>query len=493
MSNLSELDAIEQKFGKHVSVTLVVAVSTRIIALILVKILTLYLPKGEYAIYSLLLSLAAFLSAFSATGFSAALWRYIPRRLQKGDKKGVSRLFTTCVIGGLTVLLGATIVLYSLGLPGFDTSDIPDISLVIIIVCILAVTFNLKELVLVFSNSEQNSREVFFFNLSYAIGSSIMAAIFGVIFRNYLMLLIGLTVGYGFPVLMSLAAKIKQYGLSKPAFSDLKGISRYGGPVVLTNSMPNLLRFLAKYFIGIWIGVPQIAAFAIALSITGLFSFITAPPQRAYLAYITTAYEAEKLQAGDKHTAKIIELFLTVSIPMVWLLAYFSPFLIEIISTPEYLDAIYIIPFTLAAALMEAIALFWRLRINLLEKTHLVAILYSSALISFVVIALLFTPTMGWTGIGIAFLAEGAIILIANGLLGSYLLPFKMNYNFVARFLLCTISLIIVTFFLQFIGFSNYLAAIGGVALYGIAIYIADILRISHVRQIIRILRGGSI
>ncbi len=491
MSNLSEPDVIERKFGQHVSISLAVAVSTRIIALILVKILTLYLPKGEYAIYSLLLSLAAFLSAFSATGFSAALWRYIPRRLQQDDRKGVSRLFVTSVFGGLVVLFGATIVLYTLGLPGFDTSTIPDMSVVITIVFILALTFNLKEFVLVFSNSEQNSREVLYFNLSYAIGSSIVAVIFGVVFHNFQMLLIGLTVGYGIPVVISLAAKIRQYGFSKPAFLDFKGISRYGGPVVITNSMPDLLRFLAKYIIGIWLGIPQIATFAIALSITGLFSFITSPPQRAYLAYITTSYEAGNLPEGDKRTSKIIELFLILSIPMVWLLVYFSPILIEVISTPEYLDAVNIIPFTLAAALMESMALFWRMRINLLEKTHLVAILYSSALISFIVAAFLLTPTMGWTGVGIAFLVEGGIILLLNGLLGSHLLPFKMNFQFATRFLPCSLSIVIATFFLQHIGYSNYWAAIAGVAIYGIAIYAANLLRINHIRQIIRILRGS--
>lgn len=481
---------LRTKFGKHISAGLVATILIRGIGILVVKVLTNLLSKTDYGSYSLWLALAVFASMVSTSPFSASIWRFMQKR-SMDDKKSASRLISTSILGSFMMLSIVFICIFLLqAFTNFLGVADSSYSITVVVIIILTSFFILKELILVISGSEQNAREILSYNLAYGLLSSGLACLVAFLIGDYRLVLIGLIIGYSIPVLVSLYIKLKQYGISKPKGSDFKQVLEYGSPYVVTSAAVNSFSFVTSFFVALWVGLSAVATLAIALTLSGLLSLVIGPMMMAYRAYITNAFETGNLERGNVLSTKLVVLFAVFAAPAIWFLVRLSSFLIELVSTNEYMDAAILLPFALISVLMLNAAGFWRFRLDLAKKTHLTASIYFSGVIALVVSCLVLIPLLGLIGVGIAMVLHAAVILILIAISGNSFLPIQLKRYIGGVWCFSVVLMISADIVLQFMGVPDLISlALSGI-IYGIAVFSTKLLRKNDIRTIINHLIG---
>ena len=479
------------KFGKHASSAFISAIIVRGMTLLLVKILTTILLKEEYALYAFWLSFVVLSSTFSTSAFSASLWRFLQRRAFSADTTEAARLLSAALAGASAFLLCVYVSLaISFQLFGFQLVDDPIYLTTLAVVGILGFFYVLRELLLVVSGTEQNSREILMFSVSFGAIAYVVACVFAFIYGTHLLVLLGLSIGYLMPVLAVLAIKTKQYGLSTPTSQDFKVIFRFGGPNIVIASVTSFVPFLVSFLIGQWIGLAEIATLSIAIAVAGLFTFVARPPQNAYRAYIVNAFESGTYDEGAKTSAKVVELFLAFSAPAVCALILMSPLLVMIISTAEYLDATVLIPFTIAHSVIMALSYFWRVQLDLIERTYLIGLIYVTSAVALVISCIYLIPVAGMVGAGYAMLIQAAVVLVMMLAIGNRLLPIRMNRRFGFGFITSTVIMVTLIVLLTLLGIPSWLLVASSSFVYIVAMELTGALKLREVFILVQLLLG---
>ena len=486
----SEERDLRTKFGKHMSAGLVSAVLVRGLAIILVKVLTILLPKSEYGLYSLWLALVLFASMISTSSFSASIWRFMQKRVAQ-DRRSASKLLSTSIIGSFIMLLCIFLaILFLQAYTGILTVVDSSYSSTLVIIVVLASFYILREIILVISGSEQNAREILSYTLAYGLPSTTIACIAAFITRDHRVVLIGLTVGYSIPILITLSIKVRQYRIAKPTRSDFKDVLVYGGPYMIISSARNSLSFIASFFVALWIGLSAVATLSVAITLSGLLQLVVGPSMLAYRAYVTNAFETGNLESGNALTTRLVEMFIVFATLIMWLIIRSSAFLINLVSTNEYLDATLLLPFTVVSVMLLSFSDFWRFRLDLAKKTHITAGIYFIGTTALVVSCLILLQPLGLIGVGVALVVYAIVILILTVLSSNLFLPIRIERQFIAFWCLSFMLLIASDIALQFIGAPILVSLVLSGLLYGIAVLSTGILKTTEIRPTIRFLVG---
>jgi O-antigen/teichoic acid export membrane protein len=356
------------------------------------------------------------------------------------------------------------------------------------IVGFLAILYGLKELILVVSGSEQNSREILIFNLAYASSSTMIACLVGLLFADYHIVLVGLGIGYAIPILGSLVIKIRQYGFVPPEQSALRKSIIFGGPSIFVGTVKALVPFFTSLIVGMWIDLQAVATLSIALLLATIFSFVVNPPQTAYQAYIVNAFETGNYNKGNEMARLVIELFMFLSIPVAFLLVTFSPLLILLLSTVQYIDATVLIPFTVAYAVLIAFSYFWKIQLDLVEKPHLTGIAYAISAFILAGTSVLLVPVIGLIGVGIAMVVQAGFIVIALYTLGNNALPIPQRWRSWLTWFLASIILIALFEVLISWGIPTILSALVSLAAYLAVSFVGGLINIQRAKSILYLL-----
>jgi O-antigen/teichoic acid export membrane protein len=469
------------------------AISVKVMALVLVKVLTIVLPKHDYGLYALWMSFVILVSTFSTSAFSATLWRFMPQRRKLETIESASELFMTAITGGFAFLLTSVALFSVLDLIGLRIVDDQFYLTTLVIVGFLAATYVLRELVLVVSGSEQSSQEVLAFNLAYGGVSTVFAGFIGLAFRDYRLVLVGLSLGYAVPVVTSLAIKLRQYGSRLPKLSDFKKSLGFGGPSILVGSVKTLVPFLASFIVGHWIGIPEVATLSIAIVVGGILSFVVGPPQTAYQAYIVNAYETGNYDKGQETATTIIELFLMISAPVAFSMIAMSPLLVHVFSTEQYIDATILIPFTVLSAVLVAFSYFWKIQLDLVEKPHLTGFTYLASVAPLVVVAMLLIPAVGLLGIGVAIVSQSGFVAIVLLIIGNSQLPIRQRSRFWIGWVISILAMVSIFQIAGILGIPDIVSTLIALGGYLLVIRITGLMSIQRARTIISLLISRSV
>lgn len=483
-----EPEVLLTRFGKHTTAALSSAILVKAMALILVKVLTSALPKSDYGAYSIWMTFVVLVSTFSTSAFSAMIWRFMPQRRSSETKESASSLLMTSISGSISIILVVIVFFWILNLSGMRIVEDTLYPTTLSIIGLLAILYGLKELILVVSGSEQNPREILIFNLAYGSSSTLIACLFGWFFADYHIVLIGLGIGYAIPIFVSLFIKMKQYGFNLPRRYDVKKSVSFGGPSILVGSVKTLVPFLASLIVGILIGLQEVATLSIAILLAGIFSFVVVPPQTAYQAYIVNTYETGNYQKGNEMATVVIELFTFLSFPIAFLMVSFSPFLILLVSTQQYIDAALLIPYTVSYAVLVAFSYFWKIQLDLVEKPHLTGFTYAISAIILSIALILLVPIAGLIGVGIAMVVQSGFIAIVLYILGNTALPITQRKRFWAVWSMASILLIVIFIALLTCGIPHILSVSISLFAYLAVSSVGGILNIQRVKALLVIL-----
>jgi len=179
--------------------------------------------------------------------------------------------------------------------------------------------------------------------------------------------------------------------------------------------------------------------YSIALSIANLIGMFDYVISLSYPTIIMRNYDLQNYQYIQHFANKMTRIYVTVLIALVFFLSTFSPLLILIFSSSEFLDSAILIPIILFALVFQAIN---RLTCfgPLLEKRPKPASVFNiiNNLIHLITILIL-TPPLGPLGAAISFLIFQAVSFTLNFQLSQSLYP--INYD-VSKFVTIAFSTI---------------------------------------------------
>ncbi|MFW9965063.1 MAG: lipopolysaccharide biosynthesis protein [Candidatus Sifarchaeia archaeon] len=487
-SKQTEPELLLTRFGKHTTAALSGAIIVKAMALVLVKVLTILLPKSEYGAYSIWISFILLASTFSASAFSATIWRFMPQRRSSGTMKDASCLFMTSIYGSISFILATFVFVFLLDIIGLRIVDDPLYGTTLIIVFFLAILYVLRELILVVSGSEQNSREILIFNLAFGSSSTVIGCLVGWMFNDYRIVFVGLTVGYAIPIIISLAIKVRQYGTTSPKLFDFRKSIGFGGPSILMESVKTFVPFITSLIIAAWIGLQEVATLSIAILLASVFSFIVNPPLTAYQAYIVNAYEMGSYERGNEISTIMTESFLLLVSPIVFLMIVFSPLLILLVSTEQYITATLLIPFTVISAVLLSFSYFWKIQLDLVEKPHFTGITYILSAIILVLLSVLLVPEVGLIGVGIAMVVQAGFVLVLLHILGNSQLPIRQKRQFLLPWTLASVTLVTIFYVLHLWGFPDVVSVSVSLVLYLAIARATGLFSFQRVKSIISLL-----
>jgi O-antigen/teichoic acid export membrane protein len=412
----------------------------------------------------------------------------MPQRRSSGDMKNASSLFVTATYGSISILLATLISLFILDMAGLRIVTDPFYNTTLVIIGILAILYVLRELILVVSGSEQNSREILTFNLTYGLSSTVIACLLGWVFKDYHIVLIGLCIGYAVPILLSLAIKVRQYGYTSPRISDLRKSIIFGGPSIFVESVKSFVPFITSLIIAAWIGLQEVAALSIAILIAGVLSFLVNPPLTAYQAYIVNAYESGTYEKGNETATILTELFLFLATPVVFVMIVFSPFFVLLFSTEQYIVATILVPFTVVNVVLISFSYFWKIQLDLVEKPQLVGITYILSAIILALASVLLVPQIGLVGVGVAMVVQAGFVLILLYILGNAKLPIRQKRQFWLAWILASIVLVTIFESAHLWGIPDLLSAPVSLVAYFTIAHVAGIFNLQRVKSIVSLL-----
>ncbi len=355
----------------------------------------------------------------------------------------------------------------------------------LLIVGFLSSGLLLRELTLVVSGTEQNSREIVAFNMSFSSLATMCAALFGIYFLDASAVLLGLGLGYFIPLLIALRLQLKRYGFSMPSLADFRVIVRFGGPNMVVTSSSTAIPFVASYLTMVMIGLSDVATLAIALTISGLVSLVIGPPFTAYQSYLVKTYENNQFESAEKVTGRLFELFTSFVTFAVWGLFVFSSILISFISTPDYLSASSLVPFTATATTIIMVSYFWKLRLDLVEKTMYTGGIHVVGIVSFIILCPLFVSYLGLIGVGLALLCHSIVIAILLAYAGNMFLPIQIKRKFIFSWILATSLMIASYYALEGLSLSYPISSIISLLVFLIISFSSGMVRFEDLKQIL--------
>ncbi len=473
-------------FGRHVLARIGAMLIVAAAGIVLVKILTVTLNQEDFGLYSLWKSLAIFIYSSSSSVFIQSILRYMQRRTAK-SRLGASRLLSASLIGSFSVLSCiVTLLLLAYVITGFKIINDSMYLISLALISLFMILQIIERIVLSISDSEQNSREVFVYSLSYGLVSSVTAALFAMIIGDFRWVFAGFIVGHFIPALGSLRVKIKDYHLSTPTRTDFKQIMAYGGPVFVEETAANSVVFIASYIVSLWMGFTYVALLSIALVISGILLSLVGPPLNAYMAYLVKAYETESYDETNHLNRRLLELSLVIIPLMIILVTLVSPFIVQIVSTTDYIDAALLIPFTILASVLLLLSNIWKYTLRLTERTHIIASISLFSVCILVVLCMILIPYMGLIGIGFALVGRAFIeITFLNRAVDSSM-RVTISRDFQRAWVVSILVLIGSCSIVYIWTLDWFISVIGSILIYVIVTWKLDILNLTDVLQLLR-------
>ena len=483
----SDNKKLTEKMGTHVTSSLFAIAISRLLTLVLVKILAVLLTKSDFGIYNLWISFVMLLKAIAVSASVATLWRYLQARSYTEEEK--SSLLSSNFIASLILCVTGPLLLFMVYiLSGYVIAEDTAYFLSLVISTILALSYVLQELVRTISGTEQNSREILVFNAAFSTGSFLGAVGFTIVFGNFRATMLGLFIGLAIPTIIASYYKLRQYGWTRPSRPLLNKSFSYGGPLRVVRSIYFGLPFLASYFVAIYLGYEDVGVLAVTFAIATGIGFVFTAPIDAYNAYLVKTYEADQMEVGDKITSKIIEFFISVSTVTIILVWAFASIAIRMISTEAYLDGVSLLPLTVTAIILLSFSAFWRFRLFLIERPNLVAIAYCISLFVLVISSVTLIPSIGLVGAGIAMILQGLSVTAIVIAFAQRNIAVKFSKSFFGKWILALIVSFLISSVLFSLGFSELITGIIVSGVFLTTMMVTRAHRINDIKRMIRLL-----
>lgn len=195
---------------------------------------------------------------------------------------------------------------------------------------------------------------------------------------------------------------VSQIGFAFPSFSMLGEYLRFGAPLTPNILIHWITQSSDKYILGLFLGLNAVGVYSAAYAIGGLIYLFVSPIQFILFPELARMYDENQLDDVRLYMSHSIKYFLLIGIPAASGLSVLAKPLLEILTTPAFVNASLVIPFVAVGALFEGVYSIVINVTHLVKKTKYNFYIQLIAAVTNLGLNLLLIPIMGILGAAIA-------------------------------------------------------------------------------------------
>lgn len=365
-------------------------ISTKLIAFILLPLLTLNFSVGEYGVYVLTESLWQILWAIFLFGFESGVVRWYLEI--EDDSKKKRFLFTVSsflVVFNFVLILA--IYLFSTSLSNLLFESI-SYSKFVLLASFIAFVEAFSFIIFLMLRIEEKAKAYSIL----AVISTFVSLILQIYFLQYSQIklegvFISKIIAPAFIILILLPYFIKhlKIGFEKRLLSELL---KYSFPIMIASLVITLLNQIDKYILGYFTTLKDVGIYGLAYNISGLINFLVISPFA--LAFTVISWKKLKDENAKRFFTKTITYLFLAVIFISMIISLFTPHLIKVFALKtDYWSASLYVPWVILAMPFYGIHFVGVFSFYVTKKTKYVFFSYIIALLTNVVLNILIIPS----------------------------------------------------------------------------------------------------
>lgn len=367
-------------------------VSAKLIAFILLPLLTLNLSVAEYGVYVLTESFWQILWAIFLFGLESGIVRWYLEIADVNRKKKF--LFTVSIfVLLLNVIFLAVIFIFSVPVSQIVFEN-GTLNKFVIYAALIAFAETISFIIFLILRIEEKAKLYSFFSILTALISLILQ----VYFLQYTLIklegvFLSKIIAPGIIVLTLLPYYIKHL---KAGFEKeyLKELVKYSYPIMIASFVITLLNQIDRYILGYFTGLHDVGIFGLANNISGLINFLVISPFS--LAFTVLSWKKLNDENAKRFFTKTTTYLFLAVIYLSLVISLFTPHLIKIFTLKtDYWIAAEYVPWVILSMPFYGIHFIGVFSFYVTKKTKFVFYSYLIALISKIVLDIFLIPAAG--------------------------------------------------------------------------------------------------
>ena len=418
------------------------SIINRAAGFILIPLYTHVLTPEEFGIYALIVVTAELSGILLSRGFSTAMIRvYIDCESDIDRAKVASTAFIGFSI--LSLLIALFVPLLSDGINPllFDSADHSTIISLAIFGVIATLIFNFQ-LDYYRVNKKpwtylwiSTAKSFLMFAINILLVAYFELGVFGIVLGTLLASLFIIV-----PILIHL---LRQLGIHF-LIDKFKEMLKLGLPMLPSRAADAATQFTDKYFINLFFTTAMVGYYTLALRVSSLIHILIVSPFAQI--WIVRRLETLKTSEGQSELNRIFSQFFALLTASALFFSLYSPEIITLIASDEYLDAIVIIPILCVASILMPIDMNFQLGMLHAKKTHLIMGISIIAGIANVPLMYFLVSSYGAIGAAVALILTNTVRVIVSALFNHYYCDSGLRFEWgraIALFIIATVLYLI--------------------------------------------------
>lgn len=406
--------------------TTIGVILTKLRSIFFVKIFSNILGASDYGYFSFLHSNAFILASLISFNMPTAVFRFTSEAYaQNNEKKSLITLLTS-IFMCLGFGIASNLLFFLSAIFKVELFTSKNYFLDITVIGIFGITIAVDNIILEYFRLKQEKGKYFSLQTIIPYLTLIGSVLFGIILNlSVLGLIFAHFTGYFIlllPIVFDFILKAKEGRFNQIEAKKILLFSYPGMFVIITASITS---FILNISLKELHGNVSLGIYAIALSIANLFGMFDYIVSLSYPTIILRNYDIGNHDYIQRFVNRTTRIYLTLMVGLIFLLTTFSPLLIHILSSQEFIGGAILIPIILTAFLFQALN---RLTCfgPMVKKRPKIAGTFNvtSSLIQLIGIIVLIPP-LGALGAAISLLLLHVVRFVMNFNLSQYLYPIK--------------------------------------------------------------------
>lgn len=419
---------------------------------IFTKIFSIFLGAADYGYFFFIQNTGLAIASLINFNMSVAVYRFTSETIaQKDESKSFLTLLTSIFMSlGIALGINMLIIIATLFRLNLFTSETYFID--IIAMGVFGTIVAIDNILLAYYRSKQDKEEYFLLETiipyitligSIVLGIFLNLTVIGLILAHILGYLILIL-----PLLFKFIFKAKRLKIDLREARRILEFSLPGFFVIILASIKVLIfNLLLKELHGdVSLGIYSVA-FGIA-NIFGMFDYLVS---LSYPTIILRNYDLQNHDYIQRFVARMTRIYITMMIAFTFFLSAFSPLLVLIFSSSEFLESAVLVPVILIALIFQASGRLTCFGPLIKKQTKAAGITNAISNLTHLAVLIILIPLLGSLGAVISILIFHIVTLMLNFRLSQSL--YKINYEkmkFIGIGFVSLLSFLIGILFLQF-------------------------------------------
>lgn len=401
---------------------------------------TRMLSVSDYGLMSLVLKLASIFAVMSKLGLQHSLLRFWNEHASSEKSDGLQRFFSSMFFGAIGTSLAAAL-LFSVGISVIPTSAVGDgLKQLLLFSAFLILIRGMFSVLAAVLRVQEMTKTYNILDVAQKAGTILASCVFFFAWRRDVWALItGPIVAEGLVVLF-ISVFVVQRSLLVPKLFDA-GLFRqalfFGLPLSILEFSSIILDSGDRVLVQHYLGSEQLGYYSAVYNLsTYLEAALVVPLNLALFPIYMKIWAQKGREETQAFLSRGLELLLLLNIGVLVPVALTSGDAMTVLASPKYHSSHRLLPILVAGLLLYAMHFFLSAGLLIHKKTFTAARMVIYACIFNIVMNIILIPRMGLLAAAVATFASYAFLVVILGRASFKVLPFRVEWSSIARYLL---------------------------------------------------------